>query len=477
MDRDRCGPGERAGFSPALRCLIRWWRALEPWNALEAAEAWYSTYPLISLRDGVLQRREAVTTADSFGDWTPITVHLNGEISVRARTAPYKGAMFAAYPGDIVFSKIDARNGAIGVLPDEIPKAVVTSEFPVLAPNPGCLDGEFVKLVLRTGNFLSALRSKASGTSGRKRIQPKVFLDLRIPLPPLDKQRAIVAAYRAKLERAADLEREAREIEARAMGAFEAALGFETPVPLPDRPVFAASFKDLDRWGHEGVLRESTRVDTVRVSPFTVVQLREVIADLVVGWSPRCLNRSADINEWGVLKLSAVTSGRLQPSENKALPPRVEPRPELEVRCGDVLITRGSGITRLVGAAIFVEDEPPSKLMICDLVFRVEFKEIGKIDPAFLAATFGTAYLRNQIEADRTGAAPMMQKITKTALMSIKLPLPPISQQVAMVGQLNTARATAANIRTEARNTCANAWDDFEVAICLAQNDSEFGDP
>ena len=30
---------------------------------------------------------------------------------------PYKGSMFAVYPGDIVFSKIDARSGAIGMLP------------------------------------------------------------------------------------------------------------------------------------------------------------------------------------------------------------------------------------------------------------------------------------------------------------------------------------------------------------------------
>ena len=65
----------------------------------------------------------------SFGDWTPITVHLTGEISARDRTTPYKGVMFAAYPGDIVFSKIDARSGAIGVLPPEISKSSSRQNF------------------------------------------------------------------------------------------------------------------------------------------------------------------------------------------------------------------------------------------------------------------------------------------------------------------------------------------------------------
>ena len=296
---------------------------------------------------------------------------MDGEISARDRTIPYRGSTFAAYPGDIVFSKIDARSGAIGVLPENIAKAVVTSEFPVFLPASGRIEGEFVKLVLRTGNFLAALRAKASGTSGRKRITPAAFADLRIPLPPLSEQRAMIATYRAGMNGAAELKREADETETRAMTAFETALGFTRPAPLPDRPIMVASFKDLDRWSHEGVLRRTVEGGAAPTLPYPIAQLRDVIADLVVGWSPRCHKRPAEKNEWGVLKLSAVTSGRLKPAENKVLPLGVDRRPELEVRSGDVLITRGSGVTRLVGATIFVADEPRGKLMICDLIFRV----------------------------------------------------------------------------------------------------------
>ena len=384
--------------------------------------------------------------------------------------------MFAAYPGDVVFSRIDARNGAIGVLQEGIAKAVVTSEFPVFVPAPDRLDGGFVKLVLRTGNFLVALRLKASGTSGRKRITPDAFADLHIPLPPLDEQRAIVAAHRAALSRAADLEREADEAEARAMEAFEAALGFDPPAPLPERPVFIASFKDLDRWSHEGILRRIVEGDVAQVSPYPTVRLRDVIADLENGWSPKCLNRPAGENEWGILKLSAVTSGYLKPSENKALPPDTESRPDLEMKGGDVLITRGSGVTRLVGATTFVADEPPGKLMICDLIFRVIFSEASNIDSAFLAATLATTNVRNQIESQRTGAAPMMQKITKSALMSLRLPLPPETEQIALRTTLTDARGHAIGLREQAQKERAKAWTDFESSIYATENDTEAGD-
>ena len=115
-------------------------------------------------------------------------------------------------------------------------------------------------MVSSSSSFLDALHTKASGTSGRKRIMPEAFLDLRIPLPSLDEQKSIVASYRTALMRATELEREARAVETQATEAFETALGFDPPKPLPDRPVFVASFKDLDRWSHEGILRAALNI-------------------------------------------------------------------------------------------------------------------------------------------------------------------------------------------------------------------------
>ena len=410
-----------------------------------------------------------MTVTDTFGDWTPITVHLNGEISARERTVPYKGGMFAAYPGDVVFSRIDARNGAIGVLQEGIAQAVVTSEFPVFVPVPDRLDGGFVKLVLRTGNFLAALRQKASGTSGRKRITPDAFADLHIPLPPLDEQRAIVAAHYAALSRAADLEREADEAEAQAMEAFEAALGFGPPAPLPERPIFIASFKDLDRWSHEGILRRIAEGDTAHTSPYPIVRLRDVIADLENGWSPKCHDRPAEPGEWGVLKLGAVSFGVFNPEENKALPKHLEPRPHLEVNPGELLISRAN-ITRLVGAVALVGETCP-KLMLCDKIFRVVSREPTPVDTTFLAEVLRISDVRRQVEANVTGTSPTMKNISKPALMSLSFPLPPKPEQVVMAKALADARAKATALREKARNERAEAWADFEAAVYAAEDE------
>ncbi len=424
------------------------------------------------LRELVSPRREAVTVTDTFGDWTPITVHLDGEISARERTVPYKGGMFAAWPGDVVFSRIDARNGAIGVLQESIAKAVVTTEFPVFVPVPDRLDGGFVKLVLRTGHFLAALRSKASGTSGRKRITPDAFADLRVPLPPLDEQRAIVATHRAALDRAADLEHEADEAEARAMEAFETALGFGPPVPLPERPVFIASFKDLDRWSHEGILRRVVGSDTAQASPYPTVQLRDVIADLENGWSPKCHDRPAEPDEWGVLKVSAASSGDYREIENKALPGKLKPKEHLEVQAGEILITRASGVAYLVGVAAFVE-RTRGKLMICDKIFRVVKPDETRVDSRFIVHVFGIHSVRTQIEREFSTRSGMMKNVSKPILMSLTFPLPPKPEQIVMAKALADARAKAADLREKARKERAKAWADFETAVYAVENDAE----
>ncbi|MEZ5875596.1 MAG: hypothetical protein R3D30_12495 [Hyphomicrobiales bacterium] len=322
------------------------------------------------------------------------------------------------------------------MLPSEIGKAVVTSEFPVFIADPERLDSEFVKLVLRTGDFLEALRLKASGTSGRKRITPDAFVDLRIPLPLLDQQRAMVTLYRAALDRAAALEREADETATTAALAFETSLGFGPPLELPDRPIFIAAFKDMDRWSHEGILHRSVTNNGAHTPSWPMVRLRDVIADLENGWSPKCHNRPAGTDEWGVLKVSAASAGNYTEAENKALPATLKSRDHLEVKAGDILITRASGVARLVGVAAYVESSR-DKLMICDKIFRVVDPYEAKIDKRFIAQVLGIHHVRSQIEREFSTKSGMMKNVSKPILMGLTFPLPPKAEQAAMIDALS----------------------------------------
>ena len=374
--------------------------------------------------------------------------------------------MFAAWPGDVVFSRIDARNGAIGVLQESIAKAVVTTEFPVFIPVPDRLDGGFVKLVLRTGNFLAALRRKASGTSGRKRITPDAFADLRVPLPPLAEQRAIVAAHRAALDRAADLEREADEAEARAMEAFETALGFGPPAPLPERPVFIASFKDLDRWSHEGILRAT--LNPGKMEPkFPIVKLGTV-GRVSYGLQKSPANRPG-MHPRPYLRVANVQRWRLDLAEIKMIDVPDRDMPTYRLEDGDILLCEGNS-AKLVGRGALWRNEIPD-CVHQNHVLRARM-DASKVVPEFTLAvinsTYGQTYFRSK--AKRT---TNLASINSKEVSGFPLPLPSLSEQRELVGELSHGRRMAEELRRQAKAARTAAWANFEAAVYAAEDDAE----
>ena len=270
------------------------------------------------------------------------------------------------------------------------------------------------------------------------------------------------------------MEQEAVDAEAKAAEDFETALGFLPPTPLPDRPVFVASFREIDRWSHEGILRRIVEGETTRTSPWPMVTLGDVIADLENGWSPNCLSRPAEADEWGVLKLGAVSFGTFDENENKALPKHLKPRTHLEVKSGQILISRAN-VTRLVGATAIIT-EPRDKLMLCDKIFRVVPLDTAPIDPVFLTEVLRISDLRRQIESKLMGTSPTMKNISKPSLLSLTFPLPPVSEQKDMVAALTDARKKATDLRAEATKVRAKAWTDFEAAVYAAEDVDDAAD-
>ena len=140
--------------------------------------------------------------------------------------------------------------------------------------------------------------------------------------------------------------------------------------------------------------------------------LGEYLHDIESGWSPRCLARSAAGGEWGILKLGSVTWGRFDPHESKALAPGATPRRDIEVRAGDLLITR-KNTYELVGASAFVFNTP-TRLMLPDLIFRLRLSQ--GLDPIFTWQLLSTSTMRDELRRLASGTSGSMPNISKTRL-------------------------------------------------------------
>jgi len=157
------------------------------------------------------------------------------------------------------------------------------------------------------------------------------------------------------------------------------------------------------------------------------VQLRRVLHSIEQGWSPSCFNYPASLEEWGVLKAGCVNSGRLDENENKLLPPEHYPDPALQIRSGDVLMSRACGTPSLVGSVGFVESCRP-RLLLCDKLFRLHILE-RQAFAEFIALSLKSVASRGQIEGSINGAEGLANNITQATVRGLWVGVPPLSEQ------------------------------------------------
>lgn len=248
--------------------------------------------------------------------------------------------------------------------------------------------------------FLSSSKSNLvkQGIGGAQpNIGQGIIKNLKIPLPPLPEQRAIVSRIEELFS------------------AVESGVGSLRQAQ--------AQLK---------VYRQAVLSSVVNGSD--LVPINDVIEDLTQGWSPSCINRSSsDPEEWAVIKTSAVQHGRYIDVENKILPENLEPREQHEIEVGDVLITRAGPRVR-VGVCCLVRKTRP-KLINCDKVYRIRINR-ELMHPEFFEAVLNSPEYLKAIEKIKTGSSDSGLNLTQNRFLTIEIPLPTLEEQHQIVQEI-----------------------------------------
>ena len=97
--------------------------------------------------------------------------------------------------GDVLVAKITPcfENGKIAQASLSKPIGFGSTEFHVVRPRPGKLDGRYAHHFLRLKNVRTAGERRMTGSGGQRRVPENYLAKLQIPLPPLTEQRRIAA--------------------------------------------------------------------------------------------------------------------------------------------------------------------------------------------------------------------------------------------------------------------------------------------
>jgi type I restriction enzyme S subunit len=164
------------------------------------------------------------------------------------------------------------------------------------------------------------------------------------------------------------------------------------------------------------------------------VPLSDLVHSIDQGWSPRCENHAASSHsEWAVIRTTAIQNLQFLDQENKALPSTLQPRKHLELRPGDLLITR-AGPRNRVGVACLVRSTRP-RLMLCDKAYRLKCR-LDVVEPAFLELALNSPDVVSQVNKLKTGINDSGVNITQTPFMNLEIPVPPIAEQHRIVAEI-----------------------------------------
>jgi len=153
-------------------------------------------WPQVALGE-LLWRSDGAAILDPGAEYHEVTIKLWGKGVVsrgKVRGGDVVSVRRVVRANQLILSKIDARNGAIGLVPPELDGAIVSNDFPSFEfRDPERCDAAFMGWLVRSAPFVELCKAASEGTTNRVRIKEDRFLDQQIGLPPLSEQQAIVA--------------------------------------------------------------------------------------------------------------------------------------------------------------------------------------------------------------------------------------------------------------------------------------------
>ena len=214
-------------------------------------------YPMMRIGEFLKRNKTAVTIQDGV-KYKRVTIKVrNGGVVPRDEVMGENIGTKKQYlvsEGQFILSKIDARNGAMGIVPTELDSAVVTQDFLPYDIDTTKVNPQYFVLVCTTKQFVEFCQSCSSGTTNRQRVDEVQFLNIKVPVPSLAEQNKLVEEYNRQILLARNQMEKARLEELEIHTYVLSKLGIKLPNNKSSQKANSCSlmsfvnYKDVDRW-------------------------------------------------------------------------------------------------------------------------------------------------------------------------------------------------------------------------------------
>lgn len=355
--------------------------------------------------------------------------------------------------GQFIMSKIDARNGAFGIVPEELEGAITTADFLSYDIDITKINPIFLSLLTSTTKFLNFCQNSSSGTTGRQRINESTFLDIKIPLPLLEEQNKIVEKFRDKIKKAEEQENEAEDLEKGIEEYLFDELGLEKIEEKKSiKGLTFVEFKELERW--------DTSFDYKLISKFNVKKIKECCLEISTGTTPPTDKKEyfdGDINFYTPSDLTNIIY--LNKSQRKISELALKHKKARIFSKGTLLFV---GIGSTIGKVAIINNEiASSNQQITGLNLN---NEIVNVEYAY----YYFNYFKNITTKEKTQAT--IPIVNQEKILNISIVCPPMEVQNEIVNIINKKNESIGYLKVQVKKNRKTAIDEFEKEIFQDEN-------
>lgn len=403
-------------------------------------------YPLVQIKEFLTRNKTAIEIQnDVYYKRATIKVR-NGGIFLRDTVIGNKIGtknQFVISKGQFLLSKIDARNGAFGVVPDVLDGGVITGNFWTFDVDYSKVNPHYLALLTTTNQFIEFCEQASNGTTNRHYLQEPLFLDIKVPLPSLAEQNKLVEEYNniineghRRYSEGLIKIREARAYLLECIGVSELHPNGAGVVLTFD----LVPFHKIREWGVDKILHSrvylSSKYETTSLSSDSSLYL-----DIKRGKSPKY---AEDSNVF-ILNQKCVRWGSIETQYAKTVDSLWLESIDKEnlTQEGDILInSTGEGT---IGRAAVV-DKNNTGLLYDSHVLLLRLNK-NCIEPKYFELVFNSRYGQEQVENVKSAKTTKQTELGVENLKRIFIPIPPLKVQQNIVKRMTELCKEASDLQ------------------------------
>ena len=420
--------------------------------------AFSKAYPMMRIGEFLKRNKTAVAIeADKTYKRATIKVR-NGGIFLRDEEIGSKIGtknQFLISKGQFLLSKIDARNGAFGVVPEVLDGGIITGNFWTFDVDYNIINPHYLALLTTTEAFVQFCEQASNGTTNRHYLQEPLFLNIKVPVPSLEAQNKLVEEYNKQLLTASDAELLATKKQHNINSLLFNELGVKISKDNVLNGLSTVAFSALDRW--DIAYLQNTAKYTAK---YKSLRFENCIEHFMKGLDGKSLRMETyktpaqDFHYIGMEHIEKATGQLIDTPIVKGS----------QIKSQTVTIPNGYFIYGKLRPYLnkYWYNNTNWDNIVCSselFVFRIK----DSINTRFFEVVLGSDIVQEQISDLTSGVR--MPRITEEVFLNIQIPIPPLDVQKNLANQIDKITDEIKELRNSALQKRIDALKNFETQI------------